>query len=45
MIYLVLSEFVPEALDVGEGLPSRGYPELAAGVAAGVLLMMPLTLV
>ncbi|MWG34374.1 ZIP family metal transporter [Halomarina oriensis] len=45
MIYLVLSEFVPEALDVGEGLPSRGYPELAAGVTAGVLLMVPLTLV
>nr|WP_305794485.1 ZIP family metal transporter [Halomarina rubra] len=45
MIYLVLSEFIPEALDVGEGLPSRGYPELAAGVTAGVLLMVPLTLV
>jgi ZIP family zinc transporter len=44
MIYLVLSEFLPEALDVGSGLPSRGYPELLAGVTAGVLLMVPLAL-
>nr|WP_282594575.1 ZIP family metal transporter [Halomarina salina] len=45
MIYLVLSEFIPEAMDVGKGLPSRGYPELAAGVTAGMLLMVPLALV
>jgi ZIP family zinc transporter len=45
MIYLVLSEFIPEALDVGSGLPSRGYPELAAGVLTGVALMVPLALI
>jgi ZIP family zinc transporter len=42
MIYLVLTEFVPEALEVGEGLPGRGYRELAGGVVAGILLMLPL---
>ncbi|WP_254536094.1 ZIP family metal transporter [Halomarina litorea] len=45
MIYLVVSEFIPEALDVGEELPGRGYPELTAGVLAGVALMVPLALV
>ncbi len=45
MIYLVASEFVPEALEIGEGLPSRGYPELVAGVVLGVVLMVPLALI
>ena len=42
MIYLVLTEFVPEALETGVDLPGGGKPELVGGVAAGVLLMAPL---
>jgi ZIP family zinc transporter len=45
MIYLVLTEFVPEALEIGAGLPGGGRRELAGGVAAGVLVMVPLLLV
>jgi ZIP family zinc transporter len=45
MIYLVLTEFVPEALELGESLPSGGKPELAGGIALGVLVMAPLALV
>jgi ZIP family zinc transporter len=45
MIYLVLTEFVPEALELGESLPSGGRPELAAGTLAGFLLMLPLAFV
>lgn len=42
MVYLVLSEFVPEALATGSALPRGGRPELIAGVLAGVGLMLPL---
>ncbi len=42
MVYLVLTEFVPEALDLGSALPRGGRPELAAGLAVGVLVMVPL---
>jgi ZIP family zinc transporter len=45
MIFLVLTEFIPEALELGEPLPSGGRPELAGGVVAGVLLMVPLAIV
>ncbi|ELZ19354.1 zinc/iron permease [Haloterrigena salina JCM 13891] len=45
MIYLVLTEFVPEALDVGRELPRGGKPELAAGLLVGALVMVPLTFV
>ncbi|MFD1563395.1 ZIP family metal transporter [Haloarchaeobius amylolyticus] len=45
MIYLVLTEFVPEALDIGERLPSGGKPELAGGIAAGILVMVPLAFI
>ncbi|PCR91300.1 ZIP family metal transporter [Natrinema ejinorense] len=45
MIYLVLTEFVPEALDIGERLPSGGKPELAGGILVGILVMVPLTFV
>ena len=42
MIYLVLTEFIPEALETGVDLPHRGHRELGAGIVAGVLLMLPL---
>ncbi|MFC4439291.1 MULTISPECIES: ZIP family metal transporter [Natrialbaceae] len=42
MIYLVLSEFIPEALDVGRELPRGGKPELVAGILTGALVMAPL---
>ena len=42
MMYLVLTEFVPEALEAGADLPRGGKQYLAAGLAAGVLLMLPL---
>ncbi|PSQ59918.1 MAG: ZIP family metal transporter [Halobacteriales archaeon SW_9_67_25] len=42
MVYLVLREFIPEALDIGSPLPRGGRPELVAGLAVGVLVMAPL---
>jgi len=42
MIYLVLTEFIPEALELGEGLPGRARRELVGGLAIGVALMLPL---
>jgi ZIP family zinc transporter len=45
MVYLVLTEFVPEALDQGADLPGRGRRELVAGVVGGVALMLPLLVV
>ena len=45
MIYLVLTEFVPEALDQGSGLPGDGRRELLAGIGGGVVLMVPLAFV
>jgi ZIP family zinc transporter len=42
MIYLVLTEFIPEALELGEGLPRGGRRELVAGITGGVLVMIPL---
>ncbi|QAU14520.1 ZIP family metal transporter (plasmid) [Halorubrum sp. BOL3-1] len=45
MIYLVLTEFIPEALETGVDLPRSGYRELSAGIGAGVLLMVPLLFV
>jgi ZIP family zinc transporter len=44
MIYLVLTEFIPEALELGEPLPRGGRPELLAGLSAGFVLMLPLVL-
>ena len=44
MIYLVLTEFIPEALDLGEGLPNGGRPELVAGILLGVSVMIPLAM-
>ncbi|APW99632.1 ZIP family metal transporter [Halobiforma lacisalsi AJ5] len=45
MIYLVLSEFIPEALEIGDRLPNGGKPELVAGIVLGVAVMVPLTFV
>jgi len=42
MIFLVLTEFIPEALATGAGLPRGGRPHLVGGLVAGVLLMLPL---
>ncbi|MEZ3114343.1 ZIP family metal transporter [Halobaculum sp. MBLA0147] len=42
MVYLVVTEFLPEALATGRDLPRGGVPELAAGIAVGALGMMPL---
>jgi ZIP family zinc transporter len=42
MIYLVLTEFIPEALELGAGLPGGGKRELLAGLAAGFAVMLPL---
>jgi len=42
MIYLVITEFIPEALQIGAGLDGGGYRELAAGVAGGITVMLPL---
>lgn len=41
MIYLVLHDIFPEALDRGAGLPGGGRRELLAGVLLGVLVMLP----
>ncbi|WP_058366609.1 ZIP family metal transporter [Haloparvum sedimenti] len=45
MIYLVLTEFVPEAMELGAELPSGGKPEFVGGAVAGALLMVPLNFV
>jgi ZIP family zinc transporter len=45
MIFLVLREFIPEALDVGRDLPRGGRPELTAGVLVGGALMVPLAFI
>ncbi|GAB7093528.1 ZIP family metal transporter [Halolamina litorea] len=42
MIYLVVTEFIPEALDTGAGLDGHGRRELVGGFLAGVLAMVPL---
>ncbi|MFB6220503.1 MAG: ZIP family metal transporter, partial [Halolamina sp.] len=45
MAYLVLSEFIPEALATGAQLENGGYRELLAGLVAGALVMVPLLFV
>jgi len=45
MIYLVLSEFIPEALEIGERLPGGGKRELVSGVVTGFVLMVPLAFI
>ena len=45
MIYLVVTEFIPEALETGHNLAHHGRTELVGGLAAGVLMMVPLAVV
>ena len=42
MVYLVATEFIPEALDTGADLPAGGRRELLVGLLAGVAAMLPL---
>ncbi|MBP1986905.1 ZIP family metal transporter [Halolamina salifodinae] len=42
MVYLVATEFVPEALETGADLPDGGRRALIAGFVGGVLVMAPL---
>ncbi|MFC7096581.1 ZIP family metal transporter [Halobaculum marinum] len=42
MTYLVLTEFIPEALELGEELAGDGKRELVGGMATGVGAMVPL---
>ncbi len=44
MVFLVLTEFLPEALAIGADLDGGGRRELLAGVVAGVAVMVPLLL-
>ncbi|MFB6312150.1 MAG: ZIP family metal transporter [Salinirussus sp.] len=45
MIYLVLTEFIPEAREAGADLPAGGIRELVIGLGIGVLVMVPLAFV
>jgi len=45
MIYLVLTEFVPEALEAGENVPGGGRRELVGGIVVGSALMLPLVFI
>jgi ZIP family zinc transporter len=45
MIYLVATEFIPEAREAGAHLPGDGRRELATGLAVGVVVMVPLAFV
>lgn len=42
MAYLVVTEFIPEALETGSELAYSGSRELLAGLVTGVLVMVPL---
>ncbi len=45
MVYLVLTEFIPEALETGAELPDGGRRALLTGFVAGAAVMLPLLLV
>lgn len=45
MIYLVLTEFLPEGLDHGATLEGNGHKELVYGVTLGVVLMLPFAVI
>ncbi|HKL28570.1 MAG TPA: ZIP family metal transporter [Natrialbaceae archaeon] len=44
MVYLVLSEFIPEARELGRDLPRNGRLELVGGLVVGFLIMVPLAM-
>lgn len=44
MVYLVITEFIPEAREEGEELSGDGSLEIVAGVVSGILVMIPLLL-
>ncbi len=41
MIYLVLNDMFPDALEHGKDLPGKGRRELLVGIAIGVAIMLP----
>jgi ZIP family zinc transporter len=41
MIYLVFTEFIPEALTIGRDMPYSGYLETSIGFLAGIFIMLP----
>jgi ZIP family zinc transporter len=45
MIYLVVTEFIPEALETGADLPDGGRAPLVVGFVVGVAVMLPLLFV
>ncbi|WP_416839189.1 ZIP family metal transporter [Haloferax sp. DFSO52] len=45
MVFLVLTEFIPEALELGERLPRGGKLELLAGLSVGFAIMVPLAFI
>ncbi|MFB6281775.1 MAG: ZIP family metal transporter [Haloferacaceae archaeon] len=45
MVFLVVSEFIPEALEAGADLPGGGRTELVAGLLAGFGMMAPLAVI
>ncbi|MFB6302707.1 MAG: ZIP family metal transporter [Haloferacaceae archaeon] len=45
MIFLVLSEFIPEAREIGRGLPGGGRRELVTGLLTGFAVMAPLAVI
>ncbi|GGL23115.1 ZIP family metal transporter [Halarchaeum grantii] len=45
MAYLVLTEFVPDALETGRDLPNRGIPAFVLGLLGGAAVMVPLLFV
>ncbi|MFT4889389.1 MAG: ZIP family zinc transporter [Halobacteriales archaeon] len=44
MVYLVFSEFIPEARELGQSLPRGGRLELVGGLVVGFLVMLPLAM-
>ncbi len=44
MIYLVLTEFIPEAIKIGRPLPNGGKKELITGIILGFIAMTPIIL-
>jgi ZIP family zinc transporter len=45
MVYLVLTEFIPEALEQGQNVPGGGRTELGFGLVVGGAVMVPLAFI